>query len=587
MKSTLQKLKMPPPKLKSLPPKTKSQINKPSAEPEKSNGLSTKPNALPTKPNALPPKFNVLPTKPNALPTKPNALPPKLNTLPPKLNTLPPKLNVLPPKPNVLPAKQNETETKLPQPVTMQKMNLPKTNIKTMPPKSKPITATQEKIPNGKVPESKVNLKNTLIEDISNFNKKASLNLVKNGVDNVMKTVPTGKNTFLEKIISPILKNEYVIPKSSNTTVKKSAPTFLEIGTMLNSLTSTSSKELNDFSMKKKMLLTENAKSINNENITNDSSNVIKKHSNIDLPCLNLNDNKTESTTNNNFMKDNNNVMIAIGGRENNIGPLSTYKDSNLIQNMHYINAFSRTNGNYIGKVTGPPPTSLTSLDKIPQNNNEKRYFNNNINNMFQNPNYNALESPFNNYPYIPNLPFYNDSYIMENTNEQNTTLPFPCYPGLYYVPVYVCDPTMNNYATGGLYETGYGVECQTGVTGVELPKQKKNGKKKQNGKKKGKENCDETDEHSDEHSDKHSCEYGKKDKHNKKKKKKNSNEKNVMIAAGSLKPLQFRNGAEWNSEDEEYLNSEISLKQTVGNKKKQKKKKKKYMGNTKWYDIE
>lgn len=117
---------------------------------------------------------------------------------------------------------------------------------------------------------------------------------------------------------------------------------------------------------------------------TTEAKDVVGKvGNNIKLPTMNSNINsKTEEgsskannieqnkhvinhiTVNNTNLE--NNIMLGIMNDSRTVGPLSTFKDSELIRNNHYINAFSKMNGDYVGKVSGPPcPISI--LDKTPQ----------------------------------------------------------------------------------------------------------------------------------------------------------------------------------------------------------------------------
>ncbi|CAD2101619.1 hypothetical protein YYG_04155 [Plasmodium vinckei petteri] len=250
-----------------------------------------------------------------------------------------------------------------------------------------------------------------------------------------------------------------------------------------------------------------------------------------------------KSSDNNNGNKSN--VLDSVENKSKQVGPLTTYTESEILKNNNYMNAFSRIDGNYIGKVTGPPVTPLSMSDKIPQNENDSKYEYNQANNIDEGSNNNNRF--MNNQLYAPNFPIFFDpnNINWNNTNPMNA--PFIFYPGLgCYSPVFadgICsyipmtDEGHNNLSNNKKEDI---LDHQNG------DKERKNIS--------------------------------------------NKNKDKSMIAGGHLKPLQFRNGAEWSSEDEKLLNSDIAIYEGMERKSKKKEKgktKERYIGDSKWYDIE
>ncbi|CAD2089088.1 conserved Plasmodium protein, unknown function [Plasmodium vinckei brucechwatti] len=250
-----------------------------------------------------------------------------------------------------------------------------------------------------------------------------------------------------------------------------------------------------------------------------------------------------KSSDNNNGNKSN--ILDSVENKSKQVGPLTTYTESEILKNNNYMNAFSRIDGNYIGKVTGPPVTPLSMSDKIPQNENDSKYEYNQANNIDEASNNNNRF--MNNQLYASNFPIVFDpnNINWNNINPMNT--PFIFYPGIgCYSPVFadgICsyipmtDEGHNNLSNNKKEDT---LDHQNG------DKERKNIS--------------------------------------------NKNKDKSMIAGGHLKPLQFRNGAEWSSEDEKLLNSDIAIYEGMERKSKKKEKEKtkeRYIGDSKWYDIE
>ncbi|SOV13680.1 conserved Plasmodium protein, unknown function [Plasmodium sp. gorilla clade G2] len=264
------------------------------------------------------------------------------------------------------------------------------------------------------------------------------------------------------------------------------------------------------------------------------------------------------------------NILVGIKANKSNVGPLTTLNESKLIQDTHYINAFSRYSGNYVGKVTGPAH-SISNLDKTPQNiNDKKRCVQNDIhkNGCM----YKGVPPPFYDYPYMMNYPYCNN--MLYNGAMDNH--PFYFYPG-FYVPMYPYDYSYNETLPFFNNENIIPNGDDTSDISKSMKKNKRGDRNKQKGINK-------------------KC------------------EDNMIIAGGHLKPLQFRNGAEWNKknekkfydeegvyyeddydeeddeyyddddEDEEYNNEDKLYKEQhkINNKYKSS-----YIGNSKWYEIE
>ncbi|WBY56363.1 hypothetical protein Py17XNL_000704221 [Plasmodium yoelii yoelii] len=282
----------------------------------------------------------------------------------------------------------------------------------------------------------------------------------------------------------------------------------------------------------------------------------------------NNNDNNNGDNNNgggdNNNVGDKRNVLISMENRPRQIGPLTTYIESEILKNNNYMNAFSRVDGNYIGKVTGPPVTPLSMSDKIPQNESEQKYEYNKVNNIEKGCNDSNNNNRFaNNHLYASNFPMFFDPNNMNWNNKDQMNFPFIFYPGFgFYSPAF----TEGIYPYSPMME-----ECHNNENGDILDK----------------ENVD-------------------KERKNNKKNIPNKNKDKTMVAGGHLKPLQFRNGAEWSSEDENLLNSDIAIYEGMERKSKKKEKEKekgkekekekgkekgkekeRYIGDSKWYDIE
>lgn len=255
---------------------------------------------------------------------------------------------------------------------------------------------------------------------------------------------------------------------------------------------------------------------------------------------------------NDNNIGDKINVLISMENKPRQIGPLTTYTESEILKNNNYMNAFSRVDGNYIGKVTGPPVTPLSMSDKIPQNESEKKCEYNKVNNIEKGYNDSNNNNRFvDNHLYASNFPIFFDPSNISWNNKDQMNFPFIFYPGFgFYSPVF-SDGT-----------------CSYSPMMEKCHKDPSNNK---NGDILDKENVD-------------------KERKNNKKKISNKNKDKTMIAGGHLKPLQFRNGAEWSSEDENLLNSDIAIYEGMERKIKKKEKgkvKERYIGDSKWYDIE
>ncbi|SCM00943.1 conserved Plasmodium protein, unknown function [Plasmodium chabaudi chabaudi] len=255
--------------------------------------------------------------------------------------------------------------------------------------------------------------------------------------------------------------------------------------------------------------------------------------------------NNKDSDNNNNGNK--NNALDSVENKSKQVGPLTTYTESELLKNNNYMNAFSRIDGNYIGKVTGPPVTPLSMSDKIPQNENDQKYEHNQENNIDETSKNN--NHFMNNQLYASNFPIFLDPSNINWNNTNPMNVPFIFYPGIgCYAPVFadgICsyipmtDEGHNNLSNNkkeDIIDNQNGDKERTNIS--------------------------------------------------------NKNKDKGMIAGGHLKPLQFRNGAEWSSEDEKLLNSDVAIYEGMERKSKKKEKgkgktKERYIGDSKWYDIE
>ncbi|VEV55754.1 conserved Plasmodium protein, unknown function [Plasmodium vinckei vinckei] len=248
---------------------------------------------------------------------------------------------------------------------------------------------------------------------------------------------------------------------------------------------------------------------------------------------------------NNGSNSNNNNALGSVKNKSKQVGPLTTYTESELLKNNNYMNAFSRIDGNYVGKVTGPPVTPLSMSDKIPQNENDLKCEYNQANNIYEASNNNNRF--INNQLYASNFPIFLDPNNINWNNTNPMNVPFIFYPGLgCYSPVF-----------------GDGICSYIPMTD-EGHNNLSNNKKE-----------DILDHQNEDKERKNNS---------------NKNKDKAMIAGGHLKPLQFRNGAEWSSEDEKLLNSDIAIYEGIERKSKKKEKEKtkeRYIGDSKWYDIE
>ncbi|GAW79731.1 hypothetical protein, conserved [Plasmodium gonderi] len=289
-----------------------------------------------------------------------------------------------------------------------------------------------------------------------------------------------------------------------------------------------------------------------------------------------------------------NNIMVGVPDRSNRemVGPLSTFIKSSIVKNMNYINAFSRCSGNYMGKVTGPA-NPIGNFDKKPQHQGGKKNNEYNIQQCLHNGGMNSNVTlspsvPFNECPYMSNYsPYYSfHNSIFQSATEKGRPICFP--PGWYYLPMcehidpygkidpfgnidkrgHNCSAFLN--PTKGLKFMGQGNQLSEEITTNER-KVRGKGKKEEMVMSKGADKG------------KMSREEGR-------------NGKDIMVGAGYLKPLQFRNGVEWTSEDEKYLNADVSMEEERRKRKKEKQEKQKertdkcgskYIGDTRWYEIE
>ncbi|KNG77916.1 hypothetical protein PFMG_04138 [Plasmodium falciparum IGH-CR14] len=318
----------------------------------------------------------------------------------------------------------------------------------------------------------------------------------------------------------------------------------------------------------------------------NDPSNDIQNNSNngpkrMSMEKISKNDNILENNTNvrqksESHIKMSNtcgeNILVGIKGNKSNIGPLTTFNESKLIQDTHYINAFSRFSGNYVGKVTGPA-NSISNFDKTPQNMNDKKTC---VQNGIHNNGYvcKGVPPPFYEYPYMMNYPYCNN--VLYNGGMDNH--PFYFYPR-FYLPMYPYDYPHNEtvpfFNDENVIPNGNHISAAHKTT-----------------------------------------RRNKRDERNKHKGKNNKFEDNMIIAGGHLKPLQFRNGAEWSKKNDqkkfndgeevyydddnydsyddvdeeeyfdwdEYNNEDKFYEEQNKIKHKQKSS---YIGNSKWYEIE
>ncbi|SBT44676.1 conserved Plasmodium protein, unknown function [Plasmodium ovale wallikeri] len=251
-------------------------------------------------------------------------------------------------------------------------------------------------------------------------------------------------------------------------------------------------------------------------------------------------------------------VMIGIADEMPQIGPLSTRRESTLLQNTHYINAFSRFDGNYVGKVTGPP-IPISSLDKTPQKLSEKKDYENELH---HNTIHTNIPSPFVDFSHVVNFPFH--PFISNGRSGSVETAPFVMYPGFYYMPAMACDPDWR-YATGCI-EAGDKRSSKRGEMGEKISTHDIRKGRKSTA----------------------TCDKG----------------HGEMVAGGHLKPLQFRHGADWDTDDEKFLNDDVYLEEQKEEETRKPKRgstnkasaknenakggqKSQYIGNSKWYDIE
>ncbi|CRG93400.1 conserved Plasmodium protein, unknown function [Plasmodium gallinaceum] len=527
------KIKPPEPKIK--PPEPKIKQSEPKIKPPEPKFKPPEPKIKPSEPKIKPPEPKFKPPEPKIKPSEPKFKPPEPKIKPPQTKIKPPEPNIKPSEPNIKPSEPN--------------IKPPEPNIKPIEPKIKPFD------PKLKFSGSKINS----VESTTKFTSKEAndVDLKENmSFDSVKEEYPKNilsKNKFHEKKnifdkvrnISLISKNVEssnpyeIIEKGRLYSDKKektkhSTSTVTEKGTIIK-------KEISllDNEMTKNIL--NNSKEIQQKSLKNGNFNIVDistqgKGSTFKI-STNLH-NKVEQTEVYINSVTKKNIMIGIPNEAKKIGPLSTFKESKLIRNTHYINAFSRFDGNYIGKVTGPP-TPISNLDKTPQNHNEKKDFQN----EFQINNFSNNLSPFSDYSCMMNFPLYNFNSNLKNSGIANP--PFCFYPGMC-IPLYPYDPLYyQNIFMNNLNES------EEKNRKEEINNDNKRIKKK-----------------------------------NKKIKKKNVD--NTMVASGHLKPLQFRNGAEWSSEDEKYLNADIYFEEEKKiNRENKNKSRSKYIGNSQWYEIE
>ncbi|KJP89152.1 hypothetical protein AK88_01238 [Plasmodium fragile] len=252
-----------------------------------------------------------------------------------------------------------------------------------------------------------------------------------------------------------------------------------------------------------------------------------------------------------------NNVMVGLSDVAcgQTVGPVSTSKTSTLMQDTHYINAFSRMDGNYMGKVTGPP-SSIDYLDKKPQQGDGQK----GLEQVTQRertpagvfPPFVTPAGGLHNANVMP-LYYYNTD-VFQGGMGTGGSMFFP--PGWYYVP-------MCTYGDSGWVQPSGGAAAGAGQLYGEQPTT----------------NGEQTE---------------RKNKRTMKKKDKGGGRKqsDTLVAAGHLKPLQFRAGVEWSSEDEKYLNADVSMEEerrqrTKKNRKGQDKGADSSIGDSKWYEIE
>ncbi|SPJ09903.1 conserved Plasmodium protein, unknown function [Plasmodium sp. DRC-Itaito] len=398
---------------------------------------------------------------------------------------------------------------------------------------------------------SKINILDKLKSVVSNEINKNELN--------VSTKVPMG----IGKIYYSIKEKGKAFQPSLSSSIKEKKIT--NIGTV--SLSQELEKQ--NIGSKKHMNRDEISRNDTSSDIQNNSNNIPKR---ISVEKVSKNDNILTNNTNvrqinepqikmpNTYRE---NILVGIKGNKTNIGPLKTFNESKLIPDTYYINAFSRFSGNYVGKVTGPAH-SISNFDKTPQNMNDKKTcVQNDIhkNGLV----YNGVPPPFYDYPYMMNYPHCNN--MLYNGGMDN--YPFYFYPG-FYLPIY--PPYDYSYHDTVPFSNNENV----------IP----------NG-----------DHISDIHKTIKRNKRGERNKHNGEN---NKLEENMIIAVGDLKPLQFRNGAEWSKKNErkildgEYVhydekeeeyndweenNSENEFYEEQ-NKIKHKEKSS-YIGNSKWYEIE
>ncbi|KMZ81857.1 hypothetical protein PVIIG_02906 [Plasmodium vivax India VII] len=263
-------------------------------------------------------------------------------------------------------------------------------------------------------------------------------------------------------------------------------------------------------------------------------------------------------------------VMVGVSdaaGKQT-VVPLSTSRTSTLMQDTHYLNAFSRLDGNYVGKVTGPA-SPIDCSDKKPQ----RRGGQKDLEQMTPRggrppsvypPSATVGEYPpsaaVGEYPHGGNfLPFFNyNSEVFRGGMGTGCPMFFP--PGWYYLPM----GTHGDSGWVGPAEVAAGqVDADRLTTyGEQTGRANERGKKKR-GSRAGNPTVGGGRRQSD-----------------------------TLIAAGHLKPLQFREGVEWSSEEEKYLNADVTMEEERRERKKKERRGRGRgvggsIGDSKWYEIE
>ncbi|SBS82556.1 conserved Plasmodium protein, unknown function [Plasmodium ovale] len=571
-------------------------------------GNQGEPKVNPPKesPKAVKPKIKIPEAKFKSIELKPKPLEQKQAEQKPK--PMHPKFKSLKTKPQIGGMKPPEAKMKFPKskiPPPGAKFNPSEVKFKTLVTKAKPaIGQTQENGSSSELSDEHVKMAKSMIkmsppnEESNNSNEEV---VKEDGNDKLQKDTTLNKSNYFDKknilhvlkgksgkeksklmgagpppMTMPKVKFPFTCekekekakektidfssaPQKENSKVNSVNSSPLQANFLVKKYTSSFSKEMVKSETSEKNAKKEDSeKEVANSETQRIPTSPIKRKASMFKSTKNISSSKVEQPHEHvhNLVKSD--VMIGIAGEMPQIGPLSTRRESTLLQNTHYINAFSRFDGNYVGKVTGPP-IPISSLDKTPQKLSEKKDYENELHNNTIHTN---IPSPFVDFSHFVNFPFH--PFTSSGRSGSVETSPFVMYPGFYYMPALACNPDWS-YATGYI-EEGDKRSSKRGEMGEKSSTHDiRKGRKRT-------ETCDKGHEE--------------------------------MVAGGHLKPLQFRHGADWDTDDEKFLNDDVYLeeqreeetrkpkrgsanKASAKNENAKRGQKSQYIGNSKWYDIE